>query len=55
MLKKQLQKSPKTKRNLLKCDYEEDLSQSFLASLIRLASPLSTLFIKVLFLVYRKK
>jgi hypothetical protein len=34
MLKKQFIKSPKEERNLLKCEYEEDLSQSFLASSI---------------------
>lgn len=33
MLKKQFVKSPKLQRNLLKYEYEEDLSQSFLASL----------------------
>lgn len=32
MLKKQFIKSPKIERNLVKYDYEEDLSQSFLAS-----------------------
>lgn len=32
MSKKQFEKSPKIEINLVKYDYEEDLSQSFLAS-----------------------
>lgn len=34
MLKKQFKKTPKRRTNLLKYEYEEDLSQSFLASFI---------------------